>query len=95
MQLVVVAEYEVLPPWMVKGKCRGMPPETFYPSDGPGGVITAKNICWGRDGQGECPVRAECLAYALEYDERFGVWGGTSERERRRLRAAWRKRSVL
>jgi WhiB family redox-sensing transcriptional regulator len=33
-----------------------------------------------------CDVRAECLEYALEHDERFGIWGGMSERERRRLK---------
>lgn len=40
----------------------------------------AKKICES------CEVRSECLQYALENDERFGIWGGLSERERRRLR---------
>ena len=40
----------------------------------------AKRICT------TCEVRAECLEYALEHDERFGIWGGLSERERRRLK---------
>ena len=41
-----------------------------------------------------CPVRAQCLEHALAHDERFGVWGGTSERERRRLKAASTHRST-
>ena len=45
-----------------------------------GSTREAKRIC------GECPVRAECLEYALEEDERFGIWGGMSERERRKLK---------
>lgn len=40
----------------------------------------AKKVCLG------CEVRAECLEYALGHDERFGIWGGLSERERRRLK---------
>jgi WhiB family redox-sensing transcriptional regulator len=55
-------------------------------ADRPGGVLPgegeAKRICSG------CEVRAECLEYALAHDERFGIWGGLSERERRRLRRA-------
>ena len=47
----------------------------------PGGSTReAKKICTG------CEVKAECLEYALANDERFGIWGGLSERERRRLR---------
>ena len=42
----------------------------------------AKKVCTG------CEVRAECLEYALAHDERFGIWGGLSERERRRLKKA-------
>jgi WhiB family redox-sensing transcriptional regulator len=51
----------------------------FFPEKG-GSTREAKRIC------GECPVRAECLEYALEEDERFGIWGGMSERERRKLK---------
>ena len=65
--------------WMADGKCREVPPETFFPSDGLG-VIRAQRIC------ATCDVSAECLEYALENDERFGIWGGLSERERRRLK---------
>jgi WhiB family redox-sensing transcriptional regulator len=64
--------------WMVKGKCREMPPATFFPSDGVG-VDAARQICQ------ECPVRVQCLEYALENRIDHGVWGGASERERRRI----------
>jgi WhiB family transcriptional regulator, redox-sensing transcriptional regulator len=37
---------------------------------------------------GSIALKAECLEYALEHDERFGIWGGLSERERRRLKSA-------
>jgi WhiB family redox-sensing transcriptional regulator len=51
----------------------------FFPEKG-GSSREAKRIC------SECPVRIECLNYALRRDERYGVWGGMSERERRRLK---------
>ena len=65
-------------PWMQDGNCRNHPPEVFFPSDGVG-VITAQRIC------GTCPVQGTCLEYALENRIDHGVWGGASERERRRL----------
>ena len=65
-------------PWMQDGSCRDHPPEVFFPSDGVG-VIVAQRICGG------CPVKDTCLAYALENRIDHGVWGGTSERQRRRL----------
>lgn len=64
--------------WMDRGLCRSYPPDTFFPSDGVG-VEVAKRIC------AECPVRAACLEYALENRIDHGVWGGTSERQRRRI----------
>ncbi len=65
-------------PWMQDGNCRHHRPEVFFPSDGVG-VITAQRIC------ASCPVRETCLEYALENRIDHGVWGGASERERRRL----------
>lgn len=65
--------------WMRFGLCAQTDPEAFYPDRGEN-ATSAKTVCAG------CPVRAECLAYALEHGERFGVWGGLSERERRVLR---------
>lgn len=64
--------------WMASGKCADLPPETFFPSDGVG-VNVARAIC------ADCPQRAPCLEYALASRIDHGVWGGTSERERRRI----------
>lgn len=71
---------EEIPPWVSSGVCGQVDPEMFFPEKG-GSTKEAKLICRG------CTVKAECLAYALEHDERFGVWGGLSERERRALKA--------
>ncbi len=64
--------------WMADGKCREVPPATFFPSDGLG-VQSAQKIC------AECPVAEACLEYALAQRIDHGVWGGKSERERRRI----------
>ena len=64
--------------WMAQGNCRNYPPATFFPSDGVG-VDRARAICKG------CPVGTECLEYALAERIEHGVWGGCSERERRRI----------
>jgi WhiB family redox-sensing transcriptional regulator len=64
--------------WMLRGNCREHSPEEFFPSDGVG-VEKARRIC------ADCPVKAECLEYALTYRIDHGVWGGASERERRRI----------
>jgi WhiB family redox-sensing transcriptional regulator len=63
---------------MLEARCREFDPASFFPSDGVG-VERARRIC------AECPVRMECLEYALEYRIDHGVWGGASERERRRI----------
>lgn len=64
--------------WMARGNCRLYPPATFFPSDGVG-VDKARKICAG------CPVTEPCLEYALAHRIDHGVWGGCSERERRRI----------
>jgi WhiB family redox-sensing transcriptional regulator len=64
--------------WLTQGKCRDMDSAIFFPSDGIG-VQAAQRIC------AECPVKAQCLEYALADHVDHGVWGGTSERERRRI----------
>ena len=64
--------------WMAEGKCREVPPAVFFPSDGLG-VQKAQRIC------AECTVTEECLEYALVNHIDHGVWGGRSERERRRI----------
>ncbi len=65
--------------WRDRALCAQTDPEAFFPEKG-GSTREAKKICQ------RCPVRAECLEYALAHDERFGIWGGLSERERRRLK---------
>ncbi|BBG04432.1 WhiB family redox-sensing transcriptional regulator [Pseudonocardia autotrophica] len=70
-----------VPDWQERALCAQTDPEAFFPEKG-GSTREAKRICSG------CEVRAECLEYALAQDERFGIWGGLSERERRRLRRA-------
>ena len=65
--------------WKEQALCAETDPEAFFPEKG-GSTREAKRVCNG------CPVRADCLAFALEHDERFGIWGGLSERERRRLK---------
>jgi WhiB family redox-sensing transcriptional regulator len=69
--------------WMAAAACRGLDTALFFPIAGDmAGVRAAQAVCEG------CPVRAECLAYALESPERFGVLGGASEYARRKLRKA-------
>jgi WhiB family transcriptional regulator, redox-sensing transcriptional regulator len=65
--------------WQERALCAQTDPEAFFPEKG-GSTREAKRVCTG------CEVRAECLEYALEHDERFGIWGGLSERERRKLK---------
>jgi WhiB family transcriptional regulator, redox-sensing transcriptional regulator len=60
------------------GNCKDYPPATFFPSDAPG-TNRAKRIC------ASCGVAALCLEYALDTGQDHGVWGGASERERRRI----------
>ena len=64
--------------WMQRGLCREIPPAVFFPSDGVG-VEAARRIC------ATCPVKEPCLEYALAFRIDHGVWGGCSERERRRI----------
>ena len=65
--------------WQDRALCSQTDPEAFFPEKG-GSTREAKKICTG------CEVKAECLEYALANDERFGIWGGLSERERRRIK---------
>lgn len=62
--------------WWEQANCLGLDTDSFYPEQGePNG--TAKRVC------ARCPVQAQCLEHALATDERYGIWGGTSEHERR------------
>jgi WhiB family redox-sensing transcriptional regulator len=65
--------------WQERALCAQTDPEAFFPEKG-GSTREAKKVCTG------CDVRGECLEYALDNDERFGIWGGLSERERRKLK---------
>ena len=67
--------------WQERSLCAQTDPEAFFPEKG-GSTREAKRVCT------TCEVRVECLEYALDHDERFGIWGGLSERERRRLKKA-------
>lgn len=71
-------------PWQDRALCAETDPEAFFPVKG-GSTREAKRVCRS------CEVRAECLQYALDHDERFGIFGGMSERERRELKRQQRR----
>lgn len=73
----VLAELRL--PFRDRALCAQTDPEAWYPEKG-GSTREAKRIC------NRCEAKAECLEYALARDERYGIWGGLSERERRRLK---------
>lgn len=70
--------------WQSQANCLGVDPDLFFPERG-ASTREAKTVCRA------CVVRSECLEYALINGEKFGIWGGLSERERRRIR---RQRSL-
>ena len=70
--------------WQDFGNCLGVDPDLFFPERG-ASTREAKEVCKG------CVVREDCLEFALANGEKFGIWGGMSERERRRIR---RQRSI-
>ena len=65
--------------WQLAANCLGVEPDLFFPERG-ASTKEAKAVCQG------CEVRDDCLEYALANGEKFGIWGGLSERERRRIR---------
>jgi WhiB family redox-sensing transcriptional regulator len=65
--------------WQASANCLGVDPDLFFPERG-ASTREAKEVCRG------CVVKDECLEYALRNGEKFGIWGGMSERERRRIR---------
>jgi WhiB family redox-sensing transcriptional regulator len=73
--------------WRAEAACRDTDPDLFFPVGTTGPAIeqidAAKFVC------GNCPVQSLCLEFALATNQDSGVWGGTSEDERRRLRRAW------
>lgn len=78
--MTAIIRIDVSPmPWADQAACRGVNPELFFPAQHtPSGE--AKAVC------ATCPVATECLDYALDNREVFGVWGGTSEKQRRLIR---------
>jgi WhiB family redox-sensing transcriptional regulator len=76
--------------WQDLANCLGVDPDLFFPERG-ASTREAKEVCKG------CVVRGDCLEYALANGEKFGIWGGLSERERRRIRRqrALARRSTL
>ncbi len=78
MELVATLRTEA-PDWQGRANCMGVDPELFFPERG-ASTREAKEVCRG------CVVQQDCLEYALTNGEKFGIWGGLSERERRRIR---------
>jgi WhiB family redox-sensing transcriptional regulator len=76
--------------WRVHAACRDVDPDLFFPVGVTGAAVghiaAAKAVCRA------CTVREECLEFAISTNQEYGVWGGTSEEERRVLRRAWRAR---
>ena len=71
--------------WAPRGLCAGANPEIFFPS-GDGPAVEARRICE------MCPVRGQCLAYAITAGEPFGIWGGFDPHERENLRRQLQRR---
>jgi WhiB family redox-sensing transcriptional regulator len=80
-RVLSVVSLDAPPAWQAYAVCAQTDPESFFPEKG-GSTREAKAVCRG------CDVVPECLEYALLHDERYGIWGGMSERERRRLKKA-------
>ncbi len=74
--------------WREDAECRDLDPNLFFPVGVTGPAVdqiaAAKGIC------AACPVQHNCLEFAITTNQEFGVWGGTSEDERRVLRRKWR-----
>lgn len=69
------------PRWHRRAACRGVDPDLFFPERGDFPTLAAaRNVCAG------CPVADLCMSYARDRPERFGVWGGTTEQDRKELR---------
>lgn len=73
--------------WRTNAICRDTDPELFFPVGTTGQALLqiakAKGVCC------QCPVKVECLDFAMETNQDTGIWGGTSEEERRKLRKVW------
>ncbi|MCA1832008.1 MAG: WhiB family transcriptional regulator [Actinomycetota bacterium] len=71
--------------WQSRAACRGVDADVFFPAADEDPVV-AKAVC------AQCPVRIACLGFAIEHAEKYGIWGGLTERERNRLPAAEREK---
>ena len=73
--------------WRSQALCRDTDPDLFFPVGTTGPAIdqieSAKEVCR------QCPAQVSCLEFALATNQEAGVWGGTSEEERRKLRKGW------
>jgi WhiB family transcriptional regulator, redox-sensing transcriptional regulator len=84
-QLLQDARSDTARGWAVRALCVGFDPEAFFPA-GDDAAAEARAIC------AACPVRGQCLAYAVTADERFGIWGGLDPRQRHTLRRRLERR---
>jgi len=74
--------------WQQSASCKGCDPDIFFPGRGESATLRlAKEVC------ATCPVKGECLDYAIEHHEHFGIWGGVSEKARRKI-VAQRRQSL-
>ncbi len=75
--------------WRHRAACRDSDADLFFPAGETGAALdqaeAARAVC------ARCPVRPECLAFALQTNQEAGIWGGATEAERRRLRRTWRE----
>ena len=83
--IATLADILEIPDFYKDANCTGENQDLFFPERG-GSTVKAKAICK------ECKVREECLEFAVERKERFGIWGGKSERERRAIRRERRQK---
>ncbi len=89
--MISVKDAGTLPPlqqWRAKAACKGLDAQLFFPEDDSDALATVKQVCAG------CDVQDICLSYALANKEKAGVWGGATERERRRIIRQRRRRSA-
>ena len=78
------AVYPTEADWQDAAACRAADPDLFFPDrEAVEAIARAKEVC------ASCPVREECLAYAVELNQSEGIWGGHTPAERRRLRRNW------
>src|SRR5436305_8397651 len=80
------------PEWQARAACKDCDPELFFPLGTTGAAVP--DIEWAKTICGACPVQSECLDFALKTRQEFGIWGGTTEDERRLLAPQTRQADV-